>query len=101
MNLNELPERRLSVRQIISLHPGMQIGEAVIISQRNMAMQLATKIMERDDFFTSTGANYGGVSALEYRADCIVLTAEEFREVRRQAFKEGAEHAQGFIRSYK
>lgn len=97
-DLNALPERRIGVRRVASLHPAMNIGEAVIRAQRDMARQLAEIIMQKNDFFVSSDITYGGVSALEYRADCVVLTAEEYRQVRMTAFKEGALHAQGFMR---
>ena len=96
-NTNQLPGRRLSVRKMIALHPHMQISEAVRIAQRDMAMQLATKILEGDPFFWERGDKVAQFSTLEYGADCIVMTADEYATLKRESFKDGVKHAQGFM----
>ena len=94
---NQLPGRRLSVRKMISLHPHMEIGEAVMRIQQDMARQLAAKILEGEPFFWSRGDKVAQFSTLEYGADCIVLTTEEYALLKREAFKDGVKHAQGFM----
>lgn len=97
-DLNKLPERRLGVRKMIAIDQCMNIGQAITIVKREMAMQLATKILEGDTFFFERGGKAGQHSTLEYGADCIVLTREEYAAVQRQSFTEGIQHASGFMR---
>ncbi len=94
---NQLPGRRLSVRKMIALHQCMSIDEAICAVKRDMAMQLATKILEGEPFFWSRGDKVAQFSTLEYGADCIVLTTEEYAALKREAFKDGVKHAQGFM----
>lgn len=96
-DINQLPGRRLSVRKMIALHNHMQIGEAVRIVQETMARQLAATILEGEPFFWSRGDKVAQFSTLEYGADCIVLTTEEYAALKRESFKDGAKHAQGFM----
>ena len=97
-DLNKLPERRLCVRKMVCLQQHMDIGQAITIVKREMAMQLATKILEDDTLFFECGDKAGPYSTLEYGADCIVLTREEYTAVQRQSFTEGIQHASGFMR---
>ena len=94
-DLNKLPERRLGVRKMIAIDRRMHIGQAISIVKREMAMQLATKILEGDTFFFERAGLAGPCSTLEYGADCIVLTREEYAAVQRQSFTEGIQHASG------
>jgi len=94
---NQLPGRRLSVRKMIALNRHMNIGDAVRIVQRDMAMQLATTILEGDPFFWERGDKVAQFSTLECGADCIVMTTEEYATLKREAFKDGVKHAQGFM----
>lgn len=96
-DINQLPERRMSVRKMVALHQHMNIGDVVRIVQRDMAMQLATKILESGPFFWERGDKVAQLSMLEYGADCIVMTAEEYATLKREAFKDGVKHAQGFM----
>ena len=96
-DINQLPGLRLSVRKMVALHQHMNIGDAVRMVQRDMAMQLATKILEGEPFFWSRGDKVAQFSTLEYGADCIVLTTEEYAALKREAFKDGVKHAQGFM----
>lgn len=98
-DINELPNRRLMVRQMVALHPHMDIGEAVHCIRRDMVMKLAYTILEKDDFFYSIGSTSAGVSYVEYGADCVVLTREEFMDVQRKAFTKGVEHSRGYTRT--
>lgn len=96
-DINQLPGRRLSVRKMIATQQHMNLGEAVRIVQRDMAMQLATKILEGPPFFWERGDKVAQFSTLEYGADCIVLTTEEYAALKREAFQNGVKHAQGFM----
>ena len=96
-DINQLPGRRLSVRKMISLHPHVQIGDAVRIVQEIMARQLAATILEGEPFFWSRGDKVAQFSTLEYGADCIVLTTEEYAALKLKSFKDGVKHAQGFM----
>jgi hypothetical protein len=63
-----------------------------------MVMQLAAKILEGEPFFSEYSSDtVGGHAMVEYRADCIVMTAEEYAALKREAFKDGVMHAQGFM----
>ena len=96
-DLNQLPGRRQSVRKMISMHQHMQIGEAIRIVQETMARQLAQTILESEPFFWSRGDKVAQFDTLEYGADCIVLTTAEYAALKREAFKDGVKHAQGFM----
>lgn len=96
-DINQLPGRRLSVHKMVALPPHPQISEAVRLVQRDMAMQLATKILEGEPFFWERHTKVPQFSAIEYGADCIVLTTDEYAALKREAFKDGAKHAQGFM----
>ena len=98
-DLNKLPERRIGVHKMIALHQYTDIGEAIVMAKKELAMALATKIMEDRTFFFERGDKIGPCSTLEYGADCIVLTREEYGQLRRQCFKEGVQHATGFMLS--
>lgn len=89
-NVDKLPERRLSVRKMIQLERHMDIADAVQIAQRDMAVQLAAKILEGAPFFWSKSDQVAQFLSLEYGADCIVLTTEEYLAMKREAFMSGA-----------
>lgn len=97
-DINEMPNRRLHVRQMVALHNHMNIGEGIHIVKHDMAMKLAHTILDSKDFFNEIGSLIGGISYLEYNADCIVLTREEYVALKRQSFTDGVEHARGFMR---
>lgn len=96
-DINKLPERSLSVRKIVSPHMNMQVGDVIRIIKREMATQLATKIVESRSFFWERIFKEDGFNMVEYGADCIVMTTEEYAELKRESFKEGIKHAQGFM----
>jgi hypothetical protein len=99
-DINKLPERRLSSRCMIAIDSRIDINEAIHMSKQKMARQLAQKIIDDDQFFWSRGDKIAQFSTLEYGADCIVLTQEEYAQLKRQSFKEGVEHASGFMRPF-
>lgn len=96
-DLNKLPERRLAVRKMIAVDRCMDIGMAITIVKRDMAMELSSKILEGETFFFERGGSVGPHAMLEYGADCIVLTREEYVSIQRKSFTEGVQHASGFM----
>lgn len=96
-DISRLPGRRLSVRKMVALQQNMKISEVERIVKREMAMQLATKILEGAPFFWERGGKVDQFSTLEYGADCIVLTTEEYAALKRESFKDGVKHAQGIM----
>lgn len=91
-------ERRLQLLQRVALHQHMNIGDAVRIVKRDMSQQLAVAILEKGEpFFTERDDNVFGVSYLEYRADCYILTTDELRYLQSESFKKGIQHMQGFM----
>jgi len=94
---NKMPNRRLSVRTMVSLHGQMQLGEAICLVKRQMAEGLAAKILDDKSFFWSNSDQAGLQTFLEYGADCIVLTTDEVAVLKRESFKDGLRHAQGFM----
>ena len=93
-DISQLPERRLSIRKMVALHQHTQISEAVRFVQQDMARQLTAKILEGEPFFWKREDKMAPFSALEYGADCIVLTTEEYAALKREAFSDGVKHAQ-------
>ena len=96
-DLSDLPERRLQARRVVALQPHLYLDEAAHIAKRELATQLARTILESETFFKEQADTVLGTTVVEYRVDCIVLTLEEFAELKRQSFKEGLQHAAGFM----
>ena len=94
---DELPDRRLAIQSVISTQHHMKIGQAIMLSQENMARQIARKIMDGEPFFKTATRKMGDTKMLEIRADCIVLTTEELRDLKMKSFSQGVSHAQGFM----
>lgn len=97
-DIHKLPGRMLSVRKMVALDQRFEIDDAVRIVKRDMAMQLATKILEDEPFFCERRDCIKQFSTLEYGADCVVLTTEEYAALKRESFNDGVKHASGFIR---
>lgn len=94
---NTLPERRLNVCKTVALHQHKDGHEFLRSAKYDMAMDLATKIIEDNTVFSVKAYTVGGCSMLEYKLDCIVLTADEYARLTRVAFTNGVKHAQGFV----
>ncbi len=54
-DINQLPDRRLSIRKMIALHDHINVGDAIQFVQRDMARQLSIKILEKEPFFWKRG----------------------------------------------
>jgi len=89
----EMPERRLSVNGAVSLHTPM-FDEAVTILKRSMTNKLATTILDNEVFYKIEDKPYG-LDVIHYRADVIVLTEEEFREICVKQFQAGKDSVLG------
>lgn len=96
-SLDDLPERRMTVRNLVALSEREQLGDAISIARQQLARMLAEKILEKGQVFSITGAQSGGHRTVEFRVDCIVLTADEFAALKQESFRQGVEHAQGFM----
>lgn len=94
---NELPGRMLSARKMVAVHSFMPVGDAVRIVQMDLARQLAATILEGEPFFWERGTKVGAASMLEYGADCIVLTREEYATLKRKSFEDGVAFMQGLV----
>jgi hypothetical protein len=95
-DLNKLPDRQLYVRQCIAIDSYTNFSEIIPRIKRDMAIQLADMILEKDDFFWERSIEHNSMRTLEYGADCIVITREEYASIRRDAFTQGVNHATGF-----
>lgn len=96
-DMNLLPGRRLSVRKMVALNDLYTVGDAIQIVRQDIVRQLAETILEGPPFFWSREGKSPGFVTLEFGADCIVLTAEEYATLKHKAFRDGVEHAQGFM----
>lgn len=92
-DIDKLPERRLGMLKTVLLSEHSCVDAAVRFAKRAMAMRLADTVLEGEPFFTETRYTVGGYAKLELRADCVVLTAEEYAELKREAFERGLKHA--------
>jgi hypothetical protein len=96
-DLSKHPERRMGVREVIGVDRYTDFGQVIDMVKSNMARNLAEVIIrESKDFFAERSFTVAGISMLEYRVDCIVVTQRELEEIKREAFKKGMEHAVGF-----
>lgn len=95
-DLKKLPERRVFVSKLIALHKHEDISREIQIIKEEIARRVAEVLLKDQSFFWSKGGQCGGFATLEYGANCIVLTDEEFAEVKRQSFQDGIQHASGF-----
>jgi hypothetical protein len=94
-DINKLPDRRLGIRTTVALDR-VPAEDATQIIKRKMALQLATKILEGKPFFIERRSIVDGITLVEYLADCIVLTTEEFATLKREAFAQGVQRTRGF-----
>ncbi len=92
----------LHVREVVALHPHMNVGEALHLIKCEMAEKLARTIMESDTYFTSRSDNHYGTPHVEYNIDCVVMTINDYRALQRDAFSRGVDHAAGmsYIKGY-
>jgi hypothetical protein len=88
--------KRLGVRKIVAL-PVTENDRALHYIRRDMAMMLSDMIIKDDDFFKTSAKNEGGHLYVEYSADVVVLTADEYSSLKRESFKQGVDHAFYFM----
>jgi hypothetical protein len=96
-NLQELPGLKLQVRSVIALDPRMNVGEALHCAKRDQAHKLAQEILNNNNFFSSRSRTVEGHSAIELIAETLVLTIDEYRELKEKAFADGMRHARGYM----
>jgi hypothetical protein len=90
---NNLPLLRLRVVQQFATHPHESHGGILNVVRTNIARELAEKIVREEKFFELTVEN----QYWTMRTDCIVLTQQEYADFAREKFKQGLQHAQGFM----
>lgn len=90
---NNLPPVRLVMIQQFATHQHMSPGEILHLTRTKIARELAEKIIREDKFFElKMIGEYGSL-----RTDCIVMTQQEYADFAREKFKQGLQHAQGFM----
>jgi hypothetical protein len=85
---------RLQVSQMLGLDmmKSYRGEDAIRESQHAMARMLAEAILKREKFFAARELP-GHVGIIEVKADCIVLTAEEYSSLITQAYIDGRHDA--------
>jgi len=96
-DVNKMPERRLHAKAEIVLQDHQPVGAATMEIKRNMAFDLVQKILEDKSFFWSNSREIGGYPMIEYGADCIIMTEDEFLKAQHGSFGKGIKHALGFM----
>ena len=90
----EKPQQcELHVRQQFAISQHESNAEVIHILRQKTARMLAEKIMDDPRFYElKIEGAYGTL-----RTDIIVITVDEYFDLCRRKFKDGMEHAQGFI----
>jgi hypothetical protein len=91
---DDIPGLRLSVKAAFALGRATN-DEAVFNLKRDLAERLACDILKQENFFESKATEVHGTVFIGYRADCIILTEEEYFSLKRTAFQDGIQHAVG------
>jgi len=90
---NNIPPLRLSMVQQFATHEHESLGEVMHIVRSRIASRLAEKIVREAKFFElKLDGGYGTM-----RTDIIVMTQQEYADFAREKFKQGVQHAQGFM----
>lgn len=95
----DLINRRLQIHKVIAMDRPGEADYEMHKVKRDMAMALADKIMEKDDFFNLRYEDLAayGTRMMIVNADCIVITQQEFYNLMRDQFAKGVHHATGFM----
>jgi predicted hydrocarbon binding protein len=88
--------KRLGVRKIVALSV-IENDRALHYIRRDMAMMLSDMVIQDSDFFKANPKNEAGICYVEYSADVVVLTADEYASLKRESFKQGVDHAFYFM----
>ena len=98
-SLDQLPERRIAVQTQLFVSRHLTNDREIAIVKERMAMQIARKILEKDDLFNTRIEDFvaWGHKVMYVEADCIILTQEEYANIMREKFSQGLQHAQGFM----
>lgn len=94
-DLLNYPSRFLHVEATtVGHHSGT---DAILYSlKERMARQLAELILKDSGVFKISFTNLSGMPVYDVKADIVVLTSQEFADLKRNSFREGAIHAQRF-----
>lgn len=91
-----LPPIRLAIKQEFCIYKHQELGLILHETRSKMARALAEKILSEHRFFSlEVGNMYGSA-----RADCIVLTEQEYVDFAKEKFQQGMQHAQHFMPIY-
>jgi len=91
---DNLPPLRLGCVQQFAAHKHESVGEIMHMVRGRIARELAEKIVREDKFF-ELHVDKNGYGTM--RTDIIVLTQQEYADFAREKFKQGLQHAQGFM----
>lgn len=94
----DLPKHIMHVHQtVVVSNTSSYYDSAVIILKREAAARLANHIVEGNRGFRIRADERDGNKYIDVSIDCIVLTAEEYLQLKRSSFKEGMDYACGFV----
>lgn len=91
----DLPKRRIGVRQVISNRMNENIGLQMQLTREKMFRMLSAQLAGDEQFVQMTATP----DFVTLDIDCIVLTQDELRALMQAQFKAGIQHAQGFLPS--
>jgi len=91
---SDLPKFRISntCQFVLDLYEHNSVGRLIIHSKENLASQIAHKIVDETKFF-DVKEEFGYMTV---KANCIVMTEQEFQNKMQEQFKKGLNHANGF-----
>ena len=95
----EYPKRRVSARAVIAepLPKSFTLGDMIRVTSDRLSRQVASKILEEEDFFKTETYRYGGTEMLAIQLDAFILTEAEYIDLMKKQFAKGIEHARGFM----
>lgn len=98
-DFSKLPDRRFHARRIVSKEDMLGLGDSDFVSfiKSDLSHLLAREILEKGaPLFDVVQADVCGCPMIEFRADCIVLTSNEFHDLMKLQFAKGVKQAAGF-----
>lgn len=98
---DDLPDCRLSVRATVSVIPSAPILRITRDIHDQLARRIANSVLDNPKCFWSNFTDENGLTMLNYGADVIILTTEEFIEVKKKAYLQGWEGRRELVASAK
>lgn len=86
LDFEKLPNRSFSIHKIISAVEYASYEESAFLVRKDVERLLAEKIMDNNIFYQCKECNGG---SLEIKANVIILTTEEYKDLLREAFNKG------------